>query len=107
MIKIKKLNNRGIPSCCGLRLAKLGDIITLKNGDVIGIARHTDGKESCNDLCYFSVKGKVAMNSCKGTYSIEREVPNFELYIKSTKFKYCFLRTGWHFVKIGSKKGGV
>ena len=105
MIKIKKLNNKGISNCCGgLILAKLGDTITLKSGDVIGIAQHTG---SCVDLCYFATKGIVVGNSCKGTYIIKKEVPNYELYIKPTKFKSCFLQAGWHFVKIGSKKKGV
>ena len=103
MIKIKKLDNKASPN--GLRLAKLGDVITLNNGDVIGIAQHPDSM-GCSDLCYFTTSDGTT-NSCKGKYIIKKEVPNFELYVNPTKFKYCFLKTGWHFVKIGSKKGGV
>ena len=105
MIKIKKLDNKTSPN--GLRLARLRDVLTLNNGDIIGIARHTDNWKNCVDLCYFATKGIVVRNSCKGTYIIKKEVPNFELYIKPTKFKSCFLRAGWHFVKIGNKKEGV
>ena len=108
MIKIKRLNNKGLPSDCGVRLAKLGDIITLKNGDVIGVARHSDNNKSCNDLCYFaSNDGMMNVNFCKDASIIEKEVPNFKIYIRPTKFKNCFLRAGWHFVKICNKKEGV
>lgn len=103
MIKIKKLDNKTSPN--GLRLAKLGDIITLKNGDVIGIARHMD-TEHCTDLCYFADNDRTT-SFRKGRSSIKEEVPNFELYIKPSEFKTCFLRAGWYFVKIGSKKEGV
>lgn len=105
MIKIKKLDNKTSPN--GLRLARLGEVLTLNNGDIIGIAQHPDNM-GCSDLCYFTTNDAfMDMNFCKGKSNLEKEVPNIELYIKPTKFKNCFLRTGWHFVKIGSKKGGV
>lgn len=104
MVKIKKLDNK--TSSNGLRLTRLGEVLTLNNGDVIGIAQHMDNIESCNDLCYFSTNDGI-MNFCKGTASLEKEVPNFELYARQTKFKNCFLRAGWHFVKVSSKKRGV
>lgn len=108
MIKVKRLNYKGLPSSCGVRLAKLGDIITLKNGDMIGVAWHTDNTKSCNDLCYFASNDRMMnVNFCKGTSVIEKEVPNFEMYVKPAKFKNCFLRAGWHFVKIGNKKEGI
>ena len=103
MIKIKKLNNRGMPNSFGLRLAKLGEVITLKNGDIVGVAPHID---ACSKNCYFADNNGV-MGFCKGAYIVKREVPNFECYVKTTKFKNCFLRTGWHFVKMGSKKEGI
>lgn len=105
MIKIKRINNRISPN--GLMLARLGDVINLNNGDIIGIARHMD-TEHCSDLCYFATSNaSVNMNFCKGKYIIEKEVPNFELYIRPAKFKNCFLKTGLHFVKVGSEKEGV
>lgn len=103
MIKIKKLDNK--TSQNGLRLARLGEVLALNNGDVISIARHMD-TEDCSDLCYFVTYDGIR-NLCKGKYVIEKEVPNSELYIRPTKFKNCFLKTGWHFVKIGNKKEGI
>ena len=103
MIKIRKLDNRISPN--GLRLARLGDVINLNNGDIVGIARHMD-TEHCSDLCYFADTDGIS-NFCKGAYIVKREVPNSELYIRPTKFKNCFLKAGLHFVKIGSKKEGI
>lgn len=103
MIKIKKLNNRGLSSCYGARLAKLGDIITLKNGDIVGVTMYIDDTKSCKDFCYFASNDCL----CKGADIVKKEVPNFELYIKPIKFKNCFLWMGWYFVKIGNKKEGI
>lgn len=101
-MKVKRLDNRVGPTN-GLRLAKLGDVLTLNSGDIVGIAPHND---ACCDHCYFA-SNDGALNFCKGAYIVKREVPDFDLYIRPAKFKNCFLRTGWHFVKIGNKKEGM